>query len=254
LHMKVRVRTLFVFSIVCFAVGVAMFLVLFFKGEQLLPHRMVFVPKDGHRVDSYTEITGSNFKELFEPKELLAAAVGPNVVTLETLDVVMGKTMVMPLFPYDLLTTRHVQDGSLVPKPDEKEYPIPANWLEVMDWTGRMGDQAEIWLFPTEKLKQFYTQKSKPALSPESNTQDQPRIVPDLPERPLNKPLFVEVRLRYVTDETNRSVKNSLDSDDRSNSTGRPYEVKAFLTSQQYAQLKNAVEEGYKLIIAVKEL
>lgn len=242
--MKVRVRMLFVLALAFFAIGVGMFLSIYFYGEQLLPHKVVFVPKDG-RVDMYTTITGKNVRALFQPEERLAAAVSPNMITLDQMETMMNKTMVMPLYPGDALTANHIRDEGIVPKPGENEYPIPTSWLEVLDWTGRPGDMAEIWLFPTDKLKQAYAQKFKMERST-------PETVPETADRPLSKALYDNIRLRYVMDTASKSVRNMKEAEDRSEATGEPAKLKANLTPDQYAKLKNAVEEGYKLIVVTK--
>jgi hypothetical protein len=248
MHMKVRIRVLFLVAGFFFLCGLSLFLVIYLKGENLLPHQTVFVPKE-KTVEKFTIITGKNFTSILEAKEMLRAAVTPNMVTIDTLPQVMNKTMVLPLFPEDILTFHHVRDNELAPKPGEMEYPLPSSWLEVLDWTGRPGDEVEIWLTPTEKLKQFYVQKAKDSKVPAENSNG----VPDTTDRPLSKALFENVRLRYVMDGTNHTVRNVSASTDRSDATGKPVEIKAYLTGQHYAKLKNAVEEGYKLIIAVKE-
>ncbi|WP_163860403.1 hypothetical protein [Paenibacillus elgii] len=248
MHFKVRIRVLFLVAGVIFITGLSIFLLLFFKGEQLLPHQTVFVPKE-KTVEKFTTINADNFKALFEPKEMLKAAVTPNMITLDMLDRVMNKTMVMPLYPEDYLTVNHVRETLLTPRQGEIEYPLPASWLEVLDWTGRPGDEAEIWITPTEKLRQFYMQKFKEGKA----ITDSASLVPETPDRPLSKPVFSNVRLRYVMDGTNRTVRNANQASDRSDATGKPTDIKVFLLPAEYAQLKNAVEEGYKLIIAAKE-
>jgi hypothetical protein len=248
MFMKVRIRVLFFLAGFFFLCGLSLFLILYVKGEDLLPHQTVFVPKE-KTIEKFTKITGRDFTALFETKEMLSAGITPSMVTIDTLANVMNKTMVLPLFPEEILTFHHVRDNELTPEPNEMEYPLPSSWLEVLDWTGRPGDEVEIWLTPTEKLKQFYAQKAKDNKLPAEN----PSSVPDTTERPLSKAIFENVRLRYVMDGTNHTVRNAGSLADRSDATGKPMEIKAFLTGPHYAKLKNAVEEGYKLIIAVKE-
>lgn len=246
--MQIKVRSLFLVAMGIFVIGVSMFLLIFFRGQELLPHQIVFVPNGGVKLEEHTQITGQNFKALLMPKEVLAATVSPNMITLDNMEVIMNKTLVMPLYADDAITLNHVREDVLVPRQGENEYPIPASWLEVMDWTGRSGDEAEIWLFPTNQLKQQYTTKSIKDTRVETNIQP----VPDTEERPLKKPILDSVRLRYVVDGTNRSVKNATEAQDRSDATGEPVKMKANLKPEQYAQLKGAVEEGYKLIVVAK--
>lgn len=238
---------MFIVAITLFFVGIGMFLMLYIKGEALLPHDAVFVPKGDVKIDEYTKITPQNFQELFEIKEILAAAVNPNMVTPDNLKGILNKTMVLPLYPKDYLTLNHVRDSNLVPNKDEIEYPIPPTWLEVTDFTVRAGDETEVWLTPSEKVKNFYIAKAQ-GLGQTMGS------VPDLPERPLTTPLFTGLRLRYVVDGANRMVKNTKEGDDRAESTGKPAEVKLNMTTKQFAQLKNAVEEGYKILIVSKGL
>jgi hypothetical protein len=248
-NVRVKVSSMFILSILLFFVGISMFLLLYIKGDSLLPHDAVFVPKGDVKIDEYTKITPQNFQQLFEIKEILAAAVNPNMITPDNMKEVLNKTMVLPLYPKDYLTLNHVRDSNLVPNKDELEYPIPPTWLEVTDFTVRAGDSTEIWLTPSEKLKNFYNQKSQ-AQGIGANL----IVVPDLPERPLSTPLFIGLRLRYVVDGANRTVKNTKEGDDRAEATGKPAEVKINMTSKQFAQLKGAVEEGYKVLIVSKGL
>ncbi|MEI7026184.1 hypothetical protein [Paenibacillus sp. y28] len=246
MNLMVRAGWLLLLAILSITVGVGLFLLFYFKGEELLPHQTVLVPKDGQRVEVYTTITASNVNTLFDTKEMLSAAVSPSAVTLENAKNILNKTVVIPLYPEDVLTTNHLRDVQLVPRPGEIEYPIPASWLEVLDWTGRPGDEVEIWLSPGQQVKQYYNNKVGKG--------ERLDIVPETPERPLTTAFLNQIRLRYVMDSTNKTVRNKTDGDglDRTEATGEPVKVKANLTAEQYGKLKGAIDEGYKLILVSK--
>ncbi|MEF2246418.1 hypothetical protein [Paenibacillus sp. IITD108] len=254
--MKIKVNALFFLSLLIAAAGFTMFLLLFIKGEELLPKEYVFTPKS-NLIDTYTDITSENFKELFELQEVLKASVTPNMVTVDKMDAVMNKSFVSPLHKGEYLTTFHVADPILVPDDGEMPYPIPNDWWAVIDWTGRIGDVGEIWLTPTESLRKWYEQQeqSSKLLDSINGTEiakiTEYIVVPDKENRPLSKPIFENVRVRYVFDSSNRQIRNAEEVDDRSEGTGRPENVKMFLTPEKFANLKLAVEEGYKLILAV---
>ncbi|WP_240420374.1 hypothetical protein [Paenibacillus periandrae] len=237
-------------SIVMFVVGIGGFTIIYLAGQDLLPKTYVYEPKKGAKVEKFSEITADKFELLFDEKEILQAAITPTMITPQNKNQVINKTMVQTLHPGDFLTVNYVGDTIFAPKKGEKEYPIPASWWEVLDWTGRNGDTGDIWLFPSEKLKQSQAAKA--------NTQSKllglPEVVEqvkDTPERPLTKPVFENVRLRYIMDSTNKTVKNQKGVDDRSEGTAKPTEAKIYLKSDEYAVLKMAVQEGYKLIYAV---
>jgi hypothetical protein len=265
--MRVRVTVLFILAILMFFVGIGGFAVIYAKGQDLLPKTKVYQPKKDVKVEKYTELTPEKLNDLFEPKEILQAAVTPTMVTAANINKITNKIMVQTLFPGDILTTNYVGDSVFTPREGEKEYPIPANWWEVLDWTGRNGDIGEIWLFPSDKLKQNLAAKVNANVSSTvtknesgsglngtvTGSVDVNVEVKDTPERPLKKPVFDHVRLRYITDSANKAVENPKGSDDRSAGTAKPAEAKIYLKPEQYAVLKMAVQEGYKLIYAVSE-
>lgn len=269
--MKIRVNTLFLLSILIAAAGLSMFFMLFLKGESLLPKEFVFSPKDGKKVETYTEISPDNFKQLFEVKEVLKASVTPSMITVDRMKEVLEKTLVSPLYPGEFLTTHHVADSVLVPQADEIAYPIPDDWWEVIDWTGRIGDIGQVWLTPSESLRKWYEQQKQNSANVKGTVTQDPlfsnkaeinitatagssqsyAVVPDKEERPLTKPFFENVRVRYVFDSANKQIRNAEGINDRSEGTGKPQNVKLFLSKKKYADLKQAIEEGYKLILAV---
>jgi hypothetical protein len=252
--MRVKVTLLFMISIVMFIVGIGGFAIIYSAGQDLLPKTYVYEPKKGAKVEKFTEITADKFDQLFDEKEVLQAVITPTMVTPSKKNAVINKTMVQTLHAGDFLTLNYVGDTIFAPKKGEKEYPIPASWWEVLDWTGRNGDTGDLWLFPSEKLKQSQSLAAKSSTnplekqlgSPEANDQ-----VKDTPERPLTKPVFENVRLRYIMDSSNKAVNNIKGVDDRSEGTAKPTEAKIYLKSEEYAVIKMAVQEGYKLIYAV---
>jgi len=267
--MKIKIRLLFLIALLIGVAGFSMFFLLFVKGEELLPKDHVFVPKN-NIIQTYTEVTPNNFKELFEVKEVLKASITPSMITIDRMNEVMNKMLVTPLHVGDFLTIHHVADSVLVPREGEIAYPIPNSWWSVIDWTGRIGDVGEIWLTPSESLRKWHEQRNMEVQATVNVSPDDPNtaslnfsapdkgdvstgyaVVPDVPERPLSKPMYEEVRIRYVFDSSNRSIRDVTGVDDRTEGTGKPENVKMYLTQEQYAQIKSAVEEGYKLILAV---
>ncbi|SED12663.1 hypothetical protein [Paenibacillus sp. GP183] len=269
--MRVRVTVLFIFAFIMFFAGIGMFGILYVKGQDLLPKTIVYEPKGAAKIDKFTEITPEKFDALFAPKEILQASVNPTMITISRKHEVMNKVMTQTLHQGDYLSINYIGDAMLTPKEGEKEYPIPSSWWEVLDWTGRNGDIGEVWLFPTDKLKQnlAYKTSGTGATSTTStiggsgsnggttqlNGQSNVNAieVPDTKARPLSKPVFEKVRLRYVMDSSNKAVTNVKGVDDRSEGTGKPSDAKIYLKPEQYAVLKTAVQEGYKLIYAADQ-
>ncbi|RUS44947.1 hypothetical protein [Cohnella sp. AR92] len=263
--MRVRVTVVFSLAIFMFLAGIGGFALIYAKGQDLLPSTIVYEPIGDIKVERYTEITSEKFDSLFEAKEILQASVTPNMITAENRDSVMDKVMVQTLYPGDFLTVNYVGESVFTQKAGEKEYPIPASWWEVLDWTGRNGDIGEIWLFPTDKLKQALLQTNVSSTTSPSETgsgmdgsinvqvSGSVETIKETPERPLSTPILTDVRLRYITDSANKAIHNGSGVDDRSEGSGKPTEAKIFLTPEQYGVLKMAVQEGYKLIYAVNE-
>ncbi|SDO15592.1 hypothetical protein SAMN04487897_10932 [Paenibacillus sp. yr247] len=265
--MKVRVTVLFTVGLSIFFIGLFLFLLLYIKGEELLPKEVTYIPR-GKAIEKYTEITNkAMFDQLFQPQQVLRAAIEPSMITQDRIQEVIGKTLAQPVYPDEHLTTHHIGDNQLVPKAGEIGYPIPSEWFAVLDWTGRVGDVGEIWLTPDDKLKAKYQQASGEingaVIGAQANNQTNFNAhvtvkadggnVPDLPERPLKKPLLTSVKLRYVFDAQAKAVKNAKDVADRSEGTNKPANAKIFLTADQFAQIKSAVEDGYKLIFAIHD-
>jgi len=262
--MRVKVTFLFTLSIIMFFVGIGGFTLIYAKGQDLLPKTIVYEPKKDTKIEKYTELSPEKFDSLFAEKEIIQAAVMPTMITIDEKKSVLNKTMVQTLHSGDILTTNYIGDTLLSPKEGEKEYPIPASWWEVLDWTGRNGDIGEVWLFPSEKLKQNLAAKLKGQVSTDVKQGQNGNVsgsvtgsidvsfeVKDTPERPVSKPVFENVRLRYIMDSSNKSVQNQEGIDDRSAGTAKPTDAKIYLKPEQYAVLKMAVQEGYKLIYAV---
>ncbi len=257
--MKIKVNYLFILAFILAATGISMFFLLFLKGEELLPKDYVFTPK-ADVIETYTDINADNFNDLFKVQEVLKASVTPNMITVDRMDEIMDKSFVSPLYAGDFLTRYHVDDPILVPEEGEMPYPIPNNWWAVIDWTGRIGDIGEIWLTPTDSLRQWYVQQQQNQILQETfNSTDGTSnvapaeyvVVPEKENRPLSTPLYQDVRVRYVFDSANRQIRNVEGVDDRSEGTGRPENIKMFLTAEKFANLKRAIEEGYQLILAV---
>jgi len=280
--LKVRLNFIFFLAVLVFGIGLTMFLMLYVRGADLLPKDFVFVPKDGMKIEQFTEITPNNFKKLFDAKEILKVAITPDMVTLDQMKEVINKTVVRSLYPGEYLSVHDVEDSVLVPHEGETGYPIPTSWFEVLDWTGRIGDIGDIWLSPSEELKTWYEQEKSNELKGEAAVSDNskrlsatnqvgnvqfkaeatgnsanldPRrrvIIPDLPDRPLSTPIYKDVRLRYIFDGSNKAIRTTEGVNDRSEGTGKPANAKLYLTEEQFALLKQAITEGYKLIFVVK--
>lgn len=266
--MKVRVTVLFTVGLSIFVIGLFLFLLLYIKGDKLLPKEVTYVPRDGKEIEKYTEITNKKvFDQLFQPKQVLRAAIEPSMITQDRIKEVIGKTLVQPVYPDEHLTTHDIGDNQLVPKEGEIGYPIPSEWFAVLDWTGRIGDLGEIWLIPDDKLKAKYQQASgeingsvtAAQINNQANFNARVTVkadtgsVPDTPDRPLKKPILNNVKLRYVFDAQAKAIKNAKDVTDRSEANNKPANAKVFLTPDQFAQVKGAVEDGYKLIFAIHD-